>query len=452
MAQPITKAVYKITSASEIPFVLEEAYQTAVGGRPGPVLIDIPMNVQREAVNPTVATSTEGHIAMTDSAMQAQVFGDIIALVEKSAKPLIIAGGGIRASNALKEFKAVIDRTKIPVVTSLLGLDVLPFEQKERVGFLGSYGNRWANLAIGEADLLIVLGSRLDIRQTGADTAFFSEKKIIHVDIEQGEINNRVKNCYGINEDLVIFLDSFLAYLSDHNIALNVSHDWLEDIQTLKSQWPDVNELAEIEGINPNQFMHDLSREADNVGAWIADVGNHQMWAAQSLEIKSHQRFLTSGGMGAMGFALPAAIGAALALNQAVVMIAGDGGFQLNLQELQTVFRNKLPVKMVVINNNSLGMIRQFQDSYFDSRYQSTFWGYSAPDFERVATAYGIDSQTITNSDDIDQAIKWFLEDDQPKLLQVKIDIRANAYPKIAFGKPITDMEPFSKPIAMEAT
>ena len=352
----------------------------------------------------------------------------------------------------LKEFKAVIDRTKIPVVTSLLGLDVLPFEQKERVGFLGSYGNRWANLAIGEADLLIVLGSRLDIRQTGADTAFFSEKKIIHVDIEQGEINNRVKNCYGINEDLVIFLDSFLAYLSDHNIALNVSHDWLEDIQTLKSQWPDVNELAEIEGINPNQFMHDLSREADNVGAWIADVGNHQMWAAQSLEIKSHQRFLTSGGMGAMGFALPAAIGAALALNQAVVMIAGDGGFQLNLQELQTVFRNKLPVKMVVINNNSLGMIRQFQDSYFDSRYQSTFWGYSAPDFERVATAYGIDSQTITNSDDIDQAIKWFLEDDQPKLLQVKIDIRANAYPKIAFGKPITDMEPFSKPIAMEAT
>jgi acetolactate synthase-1/2/3 large subunit len=178
------------------------------------------------------------------------------------------------------------------------------------------------------------------------------------------------------------------------------------------------------------------------------------MWAAQSLEVNTEQLFMTSGGMGAMGFALPAAIGSSLALNKKpVVVIAGDGAFQMNIQELQTIVRNKLPIKIVVINNQALGMIRQFQDSYFEGRYQSTYWGYSAPDFAAIATAYGIPAKTISTPEEITQGCQWLWnKPDECALLQVMIDPHTNTYPKIAFGKPLTEMEPFSKPIAMEGT
>jgi acetolactate synthase-1/2/3 large subunit len=178
------------------------------------------------------------------------------------------------------------------------------------------------------------------------------------------------------------------------------------------------------------------------------------MWSAQSLELGTNQRFLTSGGMGSMGFALPASVGAAVTLNgQPVVMIAGDGGFQCNIQELQTVAHLGLPVKMVVINNECHGMVRQFQESYFHQRYQSTMWGYSAPDFERVANSYGIDSRTVSSPEDIDSALKWFAADDgRPSLLQVMVDPMANAYPKLAFGRGMSSMEPHSQPLEMEGT
>jgi acetolactate synthase-1/2/3 large subunit len=187
---------------------------------------------------------------------------------------------------------------------------------------------------------------------------------------------------------------------------------------------------------------------------YLADVGNHQQWAAQSLELTDKQVFLTSGGLGSMGYALPAAIGMCFATGrQPVVTISGDGGFQMNMQELQTIAHHKLPIKLVVINNNCLGMIRQFQDSYFEGRYQSTYWGYSAPDFTKIADAYGIPSLTITDPDRLDEAAAWLWQDpEQPVLLQVMIDTHINCYPKLAFGRPITEMEPFAKPLEMEGT
>jgi acetolactate synthase-1/2/3 large subunit len=207
------------------------------------------------------------------------------------------------------------------------------------------------------------------------------------------------------------------------------------------------------DGINPNLFMHQLSEYSLKAKAFIADVGNHQMWAAQSLEIGAHQTFHTSGGMGAMGYALPAGIGMCIANSLPVVVISGDGGIQLNIQELQTIFRNNLPVKIVVINNQSLGMIRQFQDSYFDSRYHSTFWGYSAPDFVKIAEAYGLAAKNIDKPEEVKEGLSWLWQNEKtPALLQVMIDANSNAYPKIAFGKPITEMEPFAKPIEMEGT
>lgn len=188
--------------------------------------------------------------------------------------------------------------------------------------------------------------------------------------------------------------------------------------------------------------------------AYVVDAGQHQMWAGQSLELTSLQRFLTSGGMGSMGFGLPAAIGTALVSGGApVVVIAGDGGFQVNIHELQTVVRNRLPIKIAIINNRCHGMVRQFQESYFEQRYQSTLWGYSCPDFAKVADAYGIPSMTVGDPSAVGDAVRWLWRDpDQPALLQVMVDTFANAYPKIAFGRPNTEMEPFATPIAMEST
>lgn len=450
MAKPITKYCFQILDVNELPEILELAYEISISGRPGPVLIDIPMDIQRsnvEVVN-FIRKSKEINDFNNNNILKS-LYDDI----NSSKRPLILAGRGIRASNSLLLFRHFIKLTKIPIVTSLLGLDVISFDDPQRVGFIGSYGNRWANITLGNCDLLIVLGSRLDIRQTGADASYFEKRKIYHIDCEKDEINNRIKGCVPIISDLKLFFEEFEKISCGHEFKMK--KDWINFIQQEKIKWPDIEEVKTI-GINPNIFMHALSSKSKNAAAYLADVGSHQMWAAQSLEIGINQQFLTSGGMGAMGFSLPASIGACLAVNKLpVIVIIGDGCMQINLQELQTISRNNLPIKIIVFNNESLGMIRQFQDSYFESRYQSTLWGYSAPNFENLAIAYGIKAKTIYNEDEVVNAITWLWEKNnefQPQLLQVMINPKTNTYPKIAFGRPITDMEPFVKPLDMEGT
>lgn len=449
MATPITKACFQISDPDTIPAIFEKAFKIALEGRPGPVLIDIPMDVQRIQIEPAFFQNEQSK----EKTINTTVLGKLIQDIKQAKKPLILAGRGIKASQCQKQFDLFVEQTKVPVITTLLGLDTISFNHSQRVGFIGSYGNRWANIAFGECDLLIVLGSRLDIRQTGADTKFIEERKIYHIDCEKAEINNRVKGCEAINSDLNVFFNQFEECASSE--SFNSPNDWMNHINDLKETWPDTKELTPT-GINPNIFMHSLSSKSHHASVYLADVGSHQMWAAQSLEINKDQHFLTSGGMGAMGFALPAGIGACIGLNRTpVVVLIGDGCMQLNIQELQTIVRNQLPVKIVVMNNRTLGMIRQFQDSYFESRYQSTYWGYDAPDFTKVAIAYGIDAMTIANSQEIDNAVQWLWKDEnasKPQLLQVMIDPHTNTYPKIAFGRPITEMEPFAKPIGMEAT
>jgi acetolactate synthase-1/2/3 large subunit len=449
MATPITKACFKITDANELPEVLEKAFYIATEGRPGPVLIDIPMDVQRSKVEVPAVASMQPDILLPSTA-QMQAIADSI---KQAKKPLILVGRGIRAAFAINELKVFLEKTKVPVITTLLAVDAVEHNHSSRVGFIGSYGNRWANIAFGESDLLIVLGSRLDIRQTGADTKFFENRPIYHIDCEPGEINNRVKGCIPVVADVKGFLNSFIEF--SRELSFEKKEEWYSYFKTLKLDWPDTSELKP-KGINPNYFMHQLSKYAADAKCFLADVGSHQMWAAQSIDLNADQLFLTSAGMGAMGYSLPAGIGACFAHGiKPVVVIVGDGCMQINIQELQTISRNKLPVKIVVLNNKNLGMIRQFQDSYFESRYQSTYWGYSAPDFEKVAMAYEINSITINSDEEIEAASKWLWNEenaDKPVLLQVMIDPYTNTYPKIAFGRPITEMEPFAKPIEMEGT
>ncbi|RZK28003.1 MAG: thiamine pyrophosphate-binding protein, partial [Hymenobacter sp.] len=276
---------------------------------------------------------------------------------------------------------------------------------------------------------------------------------IFHVDCDAGEINNRVTDCYPIVADLADFFDLATRYYNPADFSARP--EWEAELAASRVEWADTKEQPDVVGINPNEFMHVLSRGAGQQAVgYLADVGNHQQWAAQSLELGAKQVFYTSAGLGSMGYALPAALGLCFAAGRKpVVMIAGDGGFQMNIQELQTIAHHKLPIKLVVVNNNCLGMIRQFQDSYFEGRYQSTFWGYSAPDFIKIADAYGIAAHSVSDAAGLEEAVNWlWANPDEPALLQVMVDSHTNCYPKLAFGRPITEMEPFAKPLEMEGT
>jgi acetolactate synthase I/II/III large subunit len=449
MAAPIAKAAWRVTSAEELPRRVLDAFALAREGRPGPVLVDIPMDLQRVEVGEPVR---DRPVREAGEAVEAQAVANMLAELQTASRPLILAGGGLRAGGAVDSFRRLVDRLRVPVVSSLLGVDALAYEDPARVGLIGTYGNRWANIALARADFVLVLGSRLDIRQTGADTeAFAHGRRIHHVDCDAGELNNRVVGCEAVIAQLRPYLDAVLA-AADAGDGDRWA-EWREEIAELRKRWPDTGELAGLPGINPNELMHGLAESSERASAYVTDVGQHQMWAAQSLRLRADQRFLTSGGMGAMGSGLPLAVGACLAARSPVVLVAGDGGFQLNLQELQTVVRNELPVKIVIVNNRSHGMVRQFQESYFEGRYQSTCWGYSAPDFVAVAAAFGIGASRADEEDELEEAFASLWRDPRaPHLLEVSVDTSANAYPKIAFGHPISEMEPFVAPKAMEST
>ena len=452
MAKPVTKAAWQILDPAELPRCLSEAFALACEGRPGPVLLDIPMDVQRASVAEAIPSAPAISPVPSDESSREAVSA-ILENLALAHRPLILAGGGVRASHAVDFFREAAEALGIPVVYSLLGVDVLPYSSPLRVGMIGSYGNRWANLALDASDFLLILGSRLDVRQTGSDTkGFKAGRQIYHVDCDPSEVNNRVTGCTFIHSTL----DRFLPYLIEKARSAKrfPCEAWLQEIQDLRTAWPDTSECNADGGINPNAFMHALSAVSSPAAAYIVDVGQHQMWAAQSLLLGPDQRFLTSGGMGAMGFALPASIGAAFAAAPLpVVVIAGDGGFQCNIQELETVAHNNLPLKIIILNNRTHGMVRQFQESYFDERYGSTLWGYSAPDFHRIAAAYNISSRRIDTPESVASALEeMWKEPDKPFLLEVMIKTSANAYPKLAFGKGLSSMEPHEKPTAMEGT
>jgi acetolactate synthase-1/2/3 large subunit len=448
MAGPIAKAAWRIETAEELPGRFEDAFALARGGRPGPVLVDIPLDLQRADVDSPIPTGP-AQLA-EEPAIDEALLTRVVENLERAERPLILAGGGLRAAQAIPGLRHLIRRLGVPVVHSLMGVDALPHADPLRIGLIGTYGNRWANIALARCDALLVLGSRLDIRQTGADTdAFVAGRVIHHVDCDPGEVNNRLRGCHALIAPLAGAIEALSETVGER--AGSRHESWRAEIAQLAQRWPDTAELAGIDGINPNLLMHQLSGES-GVVAYVADVGQHQMWAAQSLRLYGHQRFLTSGGMGAMGSGLPIAIGAAIAGGGPVVLVAGDGGFQLNIQELQTVARNALPVKMAILNNNCHGMVRQFQESYFEGRYQSTLWGYSAPAFAAVASAYGIPARRVSEPAALDAALADMWATEGPYLLDIAIDLHANAYPKIAFGYPISEMEPFATPKSMEGT
>lgn len=440
IVKPITKAAWQLKEASELPDILDKAFKLALDGRPGPVLVDIPMDLQRSEIEKPSGGFSNIEKAKSDDTSEFAM--RVVEAFRTSDKPLILAGGGIRSAGITDLFRMMAEEARVPVVLSLMGLDLLPFDDPKRVGMIGTYGNRWANKAFMESDCLLALGSRLDVRQTGADTeGFKGSREIFHVDCDPGQLNNRVVGCNTCIAELADFLPALRSAFSITDSRR--WDDWIQWIDTQRELYPDTEELSDCKGINPNEFMHLLSRASANAAVILADVGKNQMWAAQSVELNSQQRFLVSGGMGSMGFALPASIGSFFASGKPAVCVMGDGGIQCNIQELETIISHRIPIKMVVFNNNSLGMVGQFQEEYFESRMRSTVWGYSAPDFEAVTKAYGIDAMTISTPSQIEAAIDWLWQTPEaPTLLNVLIDLDTKVFPKAAYGRLINDMDP----------
>jgi len=437
VAGPLTKGAWRAETASQVPELLERAFRTALEGRPGPVLLDIPMDVQHAEV-PDVPAAVDP----TAPAAAANI-DEVLDLVANAERPLILAGGGVRSAHAADAVRELAETMSIPVASTLMGIDVLPHSHPLRVGLVGTYGNRWANLAMRDADCLLVLGARLEVRQTGSDTETFSAgKAIIRVDVDPAQLAWRVPATSAIVADLGEFAREACGLARGR--AWRDRTEWRDVIAAHRSEWADRSELADCVGINPAEAMHVLSDGSGEASAYVVDVGQNQMWAAQSLRLREGQRFLTSGGMGAMGFALPAAMGVALAEpGRPVVAISGDGGMQVNIQELDTISRLGLAVKMVVFNNGCLGMVRQFQHELFEARYQSTVWGYGTPDFVAVASAYGIDARRVDESGGLAEAVGWLMHDpDRPALLEVAIDPNTCVRPKVAYGDSAYLMSP----------
>jgi acetolactate synthase I/II/III large subunit len=439
VAKPIAKGVFAPATAAAVPQALHDAYELCLEGRPGPVVVEMAFDLQ-------IASEPEPHQATTrEIAVSAHVPVDqIVDALRAAERPLIHAGAGIRRAGMAKVFRELIDQLHVPVTTSILGKDLIPSAHPLCLGMPGTYGLRCANLAMVEADFVLVLGSRLDQGQIGADPGgWAANKKVIHIDCDEGEIAARVKR----SEKIVVNLAQFLPTLATAVMGINAatSADWLERVAELKQSFPDTDELAGCPGINPNAFLRALSIASQSATAFTVDAGEHTWWTAQSLQLTESQYFVASTGLWSMGTALPAAIGAAIATGGTAVAIAGDGAIQMNLQELQTVVRNRLPVKIIVLNNQCLGMVRQFQNAVLDGRNFSTVIGYDTPDFCKVAEAFGIPARILSHTEDIDELVKWFWEEpDSPSFLEVRLDGNVPVMPQVGFGQRLHQMESYS--------
>ena len=464
MITPICKSAIQVKNADELPACLDNAFRIALEGRQGPCLVDIPMNVQSAIINETTAdqwlkvlphastSSFEYLQPVVEDRDLTKDFAELLREIHQAERPLLLMGGGCAASPNRQAALSIVHLLGIPVVLSLMAVDLLPQSHPQRVGFIGSYGNRWADKALGAADLLIAIGSRLDIRQTGADLESFCEgKRIWQIDVDQAEVGVRIKP----HRSLCCSIQAAAYILMSLSSTKRLRHSaWLEQIRELMDCFPACDEYpAEAGEINPIQLLQNLSGMIKAPCQYVTDVGQHQMWAAQSIQFKDTDRFLTSGGMGAMGFGLPTAIGSAFSCKGALtVLVTGDGSFQLNIQELETIARNQLDIKIVLFNNRCHGMVRQFQETYFNGRLRSTVDGYSAPNFVAVCHAYRIPAQSIRLVNEVDENLGWLVRAKGPALLEIPLSIRSKVYPKLAFGRKFGEMEPESSPVAMEST
>ncbi|HRD25887.1 MAG: biosynthetic-type acetolactate synthase large subunit [Methanoculleus sp.] len=435
ITMPITKHNYLVKNAADIDRVVKEAFYIAGTGRPGPVLIDLPKDVSMgevdEASSPPPAISLrgyqptyEGHVRQIDKAL------DLIAEAER---PLVYAGGGVILSGASAELREFIETAAIPVTTTLMGLGAIPGDHPLNLGMLGMHGTAAANFAVTECDLLVAIGVRFDDRVTGKIEAFAPNARIIHIDIDPAEIGKNKKVDVPIVGDVGRVLRAMLARMKKRGDTAN----WVNRAAAWKAQFPP--SYRDDDRLRPQYVIQQLSDLMKGEGIVTSEVGQNQMWTALYYCFRKPRSWITSGGLGTMGYGFPAAIGAHFARpDETVVDVAGDGSFQMNIQELATVAHNNIPVKVVILNNMYLGMVRQWQELFYDRRYAYT--ELSPVDFVKVANAYGVEGIRVEEKADVRGALETALSHDGPFVLDFRIEREENVFPMVPAGAAINEM------------
>lgn len=445
MVKGITKYAVTVVNAENIPAELERAVLAASDGRKGPVLLDIPMNVLRSEIkiaSPIHISSDSDVRSNTKSKNITHMSAAkrIIEVLKYSTRPCIIAGCGIKNQDVIPIFRRVVSALEIPVLTTMPAFDLLPTDTPYNYGFIGAYGDRTANFLAAKSDLIITLGARLDVRQVGGIRKNFAPNaKIIRVDIDAGELEYHIRDdeedIQADARDVVASLEELIPISYEHTSVKR--NKWIEVCNEIRNTLQDVQSDAQ----NATDLTHAIGEALPDGVTITTDVGQNQVWIAQALRVQEHQYVLFSGGHGAMGYSLPSAIGAYYSTRKPVIAFMGDGGLQMNIQELEFLQRDQIPVKVVAFNNYGLGMIRHFQEMYFNCNYVDTLrgHGYDVPDLSRIAKAYGLEYHRIVTEEQIKASL---FEGNKPALIEICIPENTYVYPKLRFGEPNQDQEP----------
>jgi len=430
---PITKHNYLATSAADMAEIVCEAFHIARTGRPGPVLIDIPRDVFIEEAEfrypdkvnlPGYKPTLQGHPAQIKKAA---------SLINEATRPLILAGRGVLISGASAELKELAEKAQVPVVTTLLGISSFPESHVLSLGMLGMHGMAYANKAVDEADLLIAIGMRFDDRATAKVSSFAPHARVIHIDIDPAEIGKNVKVDVPIVGDVKLVLEALNA-----EVWANTHGEWVSHIDVLRREHPSLL-IRETDDLIPQYVVRQIWEATHGDAIVVSGVGQNQMWAAQYFEYTRPNTWISAGGLGPMGFELPGAMGAKVACpDDTVWCIAGDGGFQMTIQELATIDQEGLAVKMAILNNRHLGMVRQWQELFYERRYVAT--PLSGPDFVKVAEAYGIPGLRVTDKVMVTSAIQTAMEHDGPFLIDFQVEPEENVYPMVPPGAALSEV------------
>ena len=439
ISTPVTKWNYQITEAHEIPEIIAKAFFIAKSGRPGPVLIDITKNAQFDEIDFSYKKCTKIRSYNPKPTLNLGKVAEAAELINNAKKPYILFGQGIILSEAEAELKAFVEKSGIPAAWTILGLSAMPTDHPLNVGMLGMHGNYGPNLLTNECDVLIALGMRFDDRVTGNLATYAKQAKVIHLEIDPAEIDKNVKTTVAILADVKEALTALIPLIDKK------SHDsWHNEFKKkyeIELQTVINEELAPTnnKGISMGETIEMINKHSKGDAIMVSDVGQHQMFACRYAKFNSTKSNVTSGGLGTMGFALPAAIGAKMGMpEREVVAIIGDGGFQMTIQELGTIFQTKVPVKIVVLNNEFLGMVRQWQELFFDKRYASTVM--TNPNFVAIAEGYFIKAKKVTKREDLDGAVAEMMASKESYFLEVMVEKENNVFPMIPTGASVSEM------------
>jgi len=439
---PITKQNYLVHEAASLPGIIKEAFYLARTGRPGPVLIDVPKDVFTEEIEyryparlnlPSYKPTVEGHPTQIKKAAKA---------INDARKPVIIAGRGVIISEAFGELLELAEKAQIPVINTLLGISSFPENHFLSFGMMGMHGMAYANKAVDGADLIVAIGMRFDDRATGRLNAFASRARIIHIDIDPAEIGKNVRVDIPIVGDIKTVLKELNKLLESGQHV-----EWLDQLDEWRRKHPILN-IRDTISLLPQYIIQQICKKTGDDSTIVTGVGQHQMWAAQHYTFKKQNTFVSSGGLGTMGFGLPAAVGAKMGRPDCQVWcIDGDGSFQMTIQELATISQERLAIKIAIMNNGYLGMVRQWQELFHGRRYVAT--PLSGPNFVKVAEAYGIPGQRVTQKIDVIPAIEQAIREEGPYLLDFAVEPEENVYPMVPPGGSLVEL--LEEPVKEEA-